>query len=123
MLDPLLLQLLEQAVNTTCKLALVLLYAEHDRFAASPQQLAMRLGRDPYTIEADACELASDGILHYEGGTVTFGPAPHWHRAVQLLRAGYDDPYQRDAIMSMVRELESYAPYRSEFLIVKATAA
>lgn len=123
MLDPLLLQLLEQAVNTTCKLALVLLFAEHDRFVASPQQLAMRLGRDPYTIEAAARELASDGILHYESGMVSFRPAPKWHCAVQQLRASYDDPYQRDAIMSIVRELESYAPYRSEFLIVKATAA
>lgn len=121
--DHLIGSLLQDAVNTSCKLTLVLLYAEHERFVATTQQLATRLGRDPWSIDEAARELADAGILSVHENRVTFNPASRHHEAVRQLRACYNDPMQRADILSTVHELEQYAKYRLEFGKVQAVAA
>lgn len=123
MVDHLTGRLLEDAVNTSCKLALVLLYAEHDHLAYAPQELAQRLGRDPWSIETAIKELTAAGILAQNNGRVVYRPASHWQEALKVLHAAYDDPFYRDEVASRVREAERYAPYRDEFLKLRVSVA
>ncbi|MBA3943977.1 MAG: hypothetical protein H0X37_05375 [Herpetosiphonaceae bacterium] len=114
MLDSRIVQLLEDAVNTSCKLALVLLYAEHSGFVVTPEQLALRLSRDPWSVDSAIRELARDGILDVCDGRIIYHPQPRWVAGLQELRIAYDDPYDRDTINHLARDLQNYAPYREE---------
>ncbi len=114
MLDPRIVQLLEDVVNTSCKLALVLLYAEHSRFVVTPQQLALRLSRDPWSVDTAVRELARDGIVDVCDGLVIYHPQLKWVAGLQELHIAYDDPYHRDTINNLTRDLQRYAPYREE---------
>lgn len=114
MLDPLVRRLLEDAVNTSGKLALVLLYAEHERLAATPRQLALRLCRDPWSVEAAIRELIIDGVLAERDGRIVFATERGWSPAIKALRHAYEDPFHRDTILQLVRDQERYAPYREE---------
>ncbi len=121
MLDSLVLRLLEHAVNTSCKLAIVLLYAEHERLAATPQQLATRLGRDPWSVETSVRELVADGILVMHEARACYEPLSEWREAIRLLQNTYDDAYRREQIVTIVRDLDRYVPYREQLRTFEIT--
>ena len=112
MLDSSLRRLLEEVVNTSTKLAIVLLYAEHERLSATPSQILQRVCRDIWSVEKALRELAADGILVAHDGQYRYRPAPQWREALTRLLAAYDEPLRRDEIMRVVGELDRYAPYR-----------
>ena len=108
-------RLLEDAVNTSCKLAIVMQYAEHADLSATPTQVSQRLCRDIGSIEQALDELAHDGILTGSGHEYQYGPNPRRRHQLRLLIAAYDEPLCRQEIMSIVADLDRYAPYRDIF--------
>ncbi len=114
MLDPQVTQLLETAVNTSAKLAIVLHFLDHRQLCVTPSQMAERLGRDIWSVEAALQELAEDDIVSLQDGLCCYAPSTERHAQVQALRQTYNHPLQRDELQLLVRELERYAPYREE---------
>ncbi len=114
MLDPQVTQLLETAVNTSCKLAIILHFLDHQQLDVTPSQLAERLGRDIWSVEAALQELAEDEIVSLQDDLCWYAPSAERHAQLQALHQTYDDPLQRDELQLLVRELERYAPYREE---------
>ena len=112
MLDSSLQRLLEEAVNTSTKLAIVLLYTEQRRSSATPQQISQQICRDIWSVEEALQELVEDGILVYEGSQYHYRPVPEWSESLARLVTTYDDPLRRQEIVRVVHELDSYAPYR-----------
>jgi hypothetical protein len=106
--------LLEEAVNTSCKLAIVMVYAphRHRHLASTPSQMSQRLCRDIWSIEEAMQELAQDGILAHTNEHYQLRPSTTYHEAVARLIAVYDEPLRRQEIFQLVGELDSYAPYR-----------
>src|SRR5688500_3987810 len=99
MLDASLRRLLEEVVNTSTKLAIVLLYAEHERLSATPSQILQRVCRDIWSVEKALRELAADGILVAQDGQYRYRPAPQWREALTRLLSAYDEPFRRQEIM------------------------
>ena len=112
MLDHSLRPLLDEAVNTSLKLAIVLLFADQDRLSATPKEVSKRVCRDIWSVEAALRELADDDILLSCDGRYLYAPAPQWHAGLAALLSVYDDPLLRLEIMRVVGELDRYAPYR-----------
>ena len=112
MLDCSLQRLLEEVVNTSCKLAIVMLYAEQSRLSAHPEQISQRLTRDVWSVETALRELAEDGILELCNGQYRYRPAPEWRDGLLRLTTIYDEPLQRQEIMDIVSNLDRYAAYR-----------
>ena len=113
MLEPGLRRLLDEAINTSTKLAIVLLYANQRLVSATPAQISQRLCRDIWSVEEALDELAEDGILQCHSGLYTYRPASRWAESLRRLFATYDEPLRRQEIMRVVSDLDSYAPYRS----------
>ena len=112
MLDSSLRRLLEEAVNTSTKLAIVLLYVDRPSFAAMPQEISQRICRDIWSVEEALQELAEDGILVHQGGRYHYHPAPDRSGDLARLVTAYDEPLHRLDIMRVVADLDRYAPYR-----------
>jgi hypothetical protein len=112
MLDSSLRRLLEEAVNTSTKLTIVLLYTGQLRFAATPQAISQRLCQDIWSVEEALRELAGDGILMYDGDQYHYCPGPEWSAALARLVTTYDEPLHRQEMMRVVSDLDRYAPYR-----------
>ena len=116
MLESNLRRLLEEAVNTSLKLAIVMLYAEpKQRFSGTAVQISTRLCRDIWSVENALLELTEDGILAQVDGKFHYKPVPEWREALARLFTTYDEPLRRQEIMRVVSELDSYAPYREVF--------
>lgn len=113
MLDPQLKQLLENAINTSCKLAVVLRFLDHRTLCVTPGELAARLCRDIWSVESALNELVDDGILTRRDRRFVCEPAPEMMAALQLLRETYAHPLLRDELQQRLRDLERYAPYRN----------
>lgn len=114
MLDSQVTQLLETAINTSCKLAIILHFLDQRQLCVTPNRLAERLGRDIWSIETALQELAEDGIVSLQDGLCCYAPSAERHAQLQALRQTYDHPLQRDELHGLLRELERYAPYRKE---------
>lgn len=114
MLDPQVTQLLESAINTSCKLAVVLKFLEHESLAASPSELAMRVCRDIWSVEAAVTELAEDGILTLRDKHYRCEVSPELRARLRLLHETYAHPLMRNELQKLLRDLERYAPYRKE---------
>ena len=114
MLDSSLRRLLEEAINTSTKLAIVLLYAGQPRLATTPQQMSQRICRDIWSVEQALQELAEDGILQCERGEYRYRPAARWSEALAQFVTTYDEPLRRQEIVHLVDELDRYAPYRDD---------
>lgn len=116
MLETALRRLLEEAVNTSLKLAIVMLYAEpKQHFSGTALQISTRLCRDIWSVENALRELVDDGILDQVDGNVYFRPCPEWRDALARLFTTYDEPLRRQEIMRVISDLDSYAPYRDVF--------
>jgi hypothetical protein len=105
-------RLLEDAVNSSCKLAIVMLFAEDAGLAANEHQLSRRLCRDIWSVEQALSELVGDGVLINLDGLYRFQPdLKHAEGLRQLLRV-YDEPVGRQEVVRIVSDLDRYAPYR-----------
>lgn len=120
MMDSTVKSLLEQAIDTPCKLHLLLIFTNNPKQETTSRQLAERICRDIWSVSQALQELAEAGILmmaECAGGEHVYRYAPHSDKveAIRKLVHGYDDPFQRDWIQSSVRELESYAAVTKRF--------
>ena len=112
MVDANLRGLLEEVVNTSGKLAIVLLFAQQQRLSTTPKQMSRRVYRDIWSVEKALHELAEDGILVHADGQYTYQPIPELHESLGQLLDCYDEPLCRPELMQIVGDLERYAPYR-----------
>ena len=115
MMDTMVQSLLEQAIDTPCKLHLLLIFHENTRMEATAQQLAQRSCRDIWSVTQALKELVEDGVLADTSSSgeprYSYMPRPEQLEPICRLVRGYDDPLERDRIQSSVRELASYAPF------------
>jgi hypothetical protein len=114
MLDPHVTQLLETAVNTSCKLAIVLTFLEHRTLRATTSEIAGRVCRDIWSVEAALNELVEDGILSLHEKRYSCEACTELHAQLGVLRKTYEHPLQRNELQELLRDLERYAPYRKE---------
>jgi hypothetical protein len=105
-------RLLEEAVNTSCKLTIVMAYAQRPNLSTTPMQMSQRLYQDIWSVEEAMQELAEDGILTRTEGVYRVCPSSSRREALTRLIAVYDEPLRRQEIVQLVSELDSYAPYR-----------
>lgn len=120
MLDPQLNHLLESAIDTSCKLAIVTTFAEQRNLSATPSEMAARVCRDIWSVESSLTELAQDGILTLRDNRYTLGTSPDLSRKLALLRETYAHPLLRNELQRMLREIEQFAPYRRELRLQRA---
>ena len=105
-------RLLEDAVNTSCKLAIVMVYAQQAGMSATPGQMSQRLCRDIWSMETAMQELTEDGILAEDDGQYRLCPSPRHRESLERLISVYDEPVYRQEIVGLVGDLDRYAPYR-----------
>jgi hypothetical protein len=113
-LDPQVIGLLETSIDTSCKLAVALKYLDHRGLNATPSEMALRVCRDIWSVEAALNELAADGVLVRREPRFALNPAPEVSARLALLADTYTHPLKRDELHHLLRDLETYAPYRSE---------
>jgi hypothetical protein len=114
MLDPRVTQLLETAVNTSCKLAIVLTFLEHRSLRATATEIAGRVCRDIWSVESALNELVEDGILALHEKRYSCEVCTELRTQLNVLRTTYEHPLQRNELQGLLRDLERYAPYRKE---------
>lgn len=114
MLDPQVIRLLESTIDTSCKLAVALKFLDHRGLDATPSEMAARVCRDIWSVEAALQELATDGVLVCREPRFSLDPSPDVSARLALLRDTYAHPLQRDELYGVLREVETYAPYRSD---------
>lgn len=114
MLDPRVTEILDNAVNTSCKLAIVLMYLEHPTLCVSATEMAARVCRDIWSVEAALEELVEDGVLGRYDKRYICDVQHDLQTQLRLLYETYAHPLLRDKLQSRLRDLERYAPYRKE---------
>lgn len=114
MLDPQVIGLLESTIDSSCKLAVALKFLDHRGLHATPSEMAMRVCRDIWSVEAALNELAADGVLVRRDPRFALNSSPEVSARLALLADTYTHPLQRDELHELLRELETYAPYRSD---------
>lgn len=114
MLDPQVTDLLESAINTSCKLAIILDFLDRRHRYIEPVQMSERLGRDIWSIEESLQELVEAGILVKEDNCYWYEPSLQRRTQLQALRQTYDHPLQRAELHRVLHDLERYAPYMKE---------
>lgn len=117
MVDPVIQQLLEHAIDTPVKLHLLLIFYENPRLEATPRAIAERVCRDIWSVAQALQELAEDGIMlraaTANGDPVyRYAPMAEHVESISRLICGYDDPLERDQLQRSIRDLATYAPYR-----------
>lgn len=116
MIDPTILRLLEQAVDTPIKLQLLLLFHENPRLAATAPQIGQRIFRDIWSTREALRELAADGVLLAVLGrdepVYHYRPAPERLDGIRRLMQSFNEPLERDTLQRMLRQLASDAPCR-----------
>lgn len=117
MVDPMVQQLLEHAIDTPVKLHLLLLFYENPRLESTPRAIADRVCRDIWSVTQALHELAEDGILlraiTTNGDSVyKYAPMSEHIESISRLICGYDDPLERDKLQRSIRDLAAYSPYR-----------
>jgi len=120
MVDSTIQLLLEQTIDTSCKLHLLLLFHDNPQLKTTSRQLAERSCRDIWSVEQALQELVESEVLSTDTGVddtlyYRYTPSAEKLEAIRKLVLGYDDPFQRDWIQSSVRELELYAYYNRNY--------
>lgn len=130
MIDSMIQRLLEQAVDSPIKLQLLLMYYENPRMSGNSFQIAERIYRDIWSTREALRELAEDGILNAvstNGEPVYhYRPRPDYIEPIFRLVQSYNEPFERDHVQLMLREVATYAPYRrathGEFFFKRSNA-
>lgn len=109
--------LLERAIDTHTKLHLLLIFYENSRLEATPETLAERCCRDIWSVRQALQEMAEDGVITASrtvgGETVySFHPAAEFVAPIKHLMRSYDNPVEREEILSSIHELSGYAAIR-----------
>ncbi|HWQ13272.1 MAG TPA: hypothetical protein VNL77_10750 [Roseiflexaceae bacterium] len=116
MIDPTILGLLEQAVDSPVKLQFLLLFHENPYLEATAAQIAQRTYRDIWSTSEALRELAEDGVLLAVHGReepcYRYRPAPERLDAIRRLIQSYNEPLERDTLHRALRQIASDAPYR-----------
>lgn len=116
MLDTSIQHLLEQAIDSPTKLQLCLLFYENRRLEGTAAQLANRMYRDIWSTREALREMVEDGILAEVGAGAEplYRFRPHAERAEAIFRLAqsYNEPFERDQIQRLLRDIASYARYR-----------
>jgi hypothetical protein len=115
MLDPQVTQLLDKGINTSCKLATMLRFADQREFHATAPLIASRICRDIWSVQSALDELVEDGLLIQHDHQYSLVPSVELRKRLLLLRETYESPLQRLELQRLLRDLERYAPYRNEF--------
>ena len=115
MLDRRVTHLLESGINTSCKLAIVLRFVEQTELCTTMNALISRVCRDKWSVEAALNELVEDCILTRCGNQYCCSPSAELRTGLRLLQEAYTDPLQRIELLTVLHDLELYAPYRKEF--------
>lgn len=114
MLDPQVTQILNKGINTSCKLAIMLRFAEQCEFRATTPVLASRICRDIWSVQSALDELVEDGLLLQHDNLYSLVPCLELRKRLLMLRETYEYPLQRIELQRLLRDLERYAPYRNE---------
>ncbi len=112
MLDPTIRRLLDEAINTSAKLAIVMLYAGENSLCSTARVISKRLWANLWDVAPALEEMVRDGVLTVKDGEYRLDPVPERQDGLRQLLAAYDEPVHRQEIMRLVAELDSYAPYR-----------
>ena len=115
MIDSAIQRLLEQAIDSSIKLHMLLMYYENPRFEGTASQIAERLYRDIWSTREALSELAQDGILCAVGSSdprYCYRPISELRESIFRLVQSYNEPLERDQLQRALREVASYAPYR-----------
>ena len=115
MIDPMIQRLLEQAIDSSVKLQLLLMFYENSRFEGTAMQVAERIFRDIWSAREALRELAEDGVLAVSGSSepvYRYRPTAELREPIFRLVQSYNEPLERDQIQRSLREVASYAPYR-----------
>ena len=116
MVDKQIQQLIERVIDSPLKLQLLLLFCDHRRCEGTPSQLAQRTYRDIWSTREALRELLDDGVLACKptnGEPVYFfRPRAELQEAIQRLYRVYNEPTERDALHRLIRDAETFAPYR-----------
>ncbi len=112
MLDSSIHRLLEEVINSSTKLTIVMLYAGEKTLNATATEVSRRLWSNIWTVGPALEELAACHVLVVENGKYRLDPAPERRDILRRLIALYDEPVHRQEIMRVVAELDRYAPYR-----------
>ncbi len=112
MLDSSIHRLLEEVINSSTKLTIVMLYAGEKTLNATVAEIARRLWSNTWSVGPALEELAADGVLAVDNGKYRLDPAVERRDILRRLLALYDEPLRRQEIMRVVAELDRYAPYR-----------
>lgn len=117
MIDPMVQQLLEHAIDSPVKLHLLLVFYENPRLEATPRAIADRICRDIWSVAEALQELAEDGVMVHAATAngdplYRYGPAVDHLEAIERLINGYNDPLERDLLHRSLRDVAAYAPYR-----------
>ena len=116
MLDTMIQQLLEKAIDSPTKLQICLVLYENRQLEGTASEFANRLYRDIWSTHEALRQLAEDGILAASGGPgaepiYSYRPRPEYVDALFRLAQAYNEPLERDKIQRALREIASYAPY------------
>jgi hypothetical protein len=124
-MDATIQKLLEQVIDSPCKLHLLLIFAENPRLDATPKQIAERACRDIWSVTQALCELTEDGVLCTAGDDLRYRymPRPERLDAIRRLIRNFDDPLERDRIQSSLRELTSFATFNRQSAWQRQTVA
>jgi hypothetical protein len=116
MIDPTILRLLEQAVDTPTKLQLLLLFHENPRLEVTAAQIAQRTYRDIWSTREALRELAEDGVLDAAPGRdepfYRYRPSVDCVEGIRRLMHSYNEPLERDKLLHTLRQIAGDAPYR-----------
>jgi len=117
MVDPVVQQLLEQAIDTPVKLHLLLIFHENPRLEATAHAIANRVCRDIWSVSQALAELAEDGVMMIAATAhgepmYRYAPLAPLHEPIRRLLDGYDDPLERDKLQRSIRDLAAYATFR-----------
>jgi hypothetical protein len=115
-IDPLVQQLIVQAINSPLKLHLVLLFHENPHLEGSARQIVQRIFRDIWSTREALRELAHDGILGVGDGDgepiYNYRPRAEHRAPIVRLVERFNDPFARDQIHARLRELARDTLYR-----------
>lgn len=131
MIDSMIQRFLEQVVDSPIKLQLLLMYYENPRMEGTPSQIAERVYRDIWSTREALRELAEDGILATAAGSgepiYRYRPRAEYSEPIFRLVQSYNEPFERDHVQRLLREVATYAPYRraahGEFFFFKRSNA
>ena len=130
MIDAMIHRLLEQVVDSPIKLQLLLMYYENPRMEGTSFQIAERIYRDIWSTREALRELAEDGILTAVNlgsePVYRYRPRTDYIEPIFRLVQSYNEPFERDHMQRLLREVATYAPYRrathGEFFFKRSNA-